>query len=844
MEQQPIMSNSNTSLNMTKSATLAVILLAMAVDSVSAKQKASVKIFADTTAYTPGEPFDIAIQFTIDEPWHIYWKNPGDAGMAPIAKWELPASIEASPFKFPIPKRHVDAADLTTFIHEGKPVLITTISPPANVTRKPESLDGGYWGSQSSITISGELKWLVCDTQCLMEKGSVTLTLPVAKSPTDAKPANEDLFRRARKKLPVSMDAAKWVTLKPSFGKGHLAPEQEFEINLGVQIKKGVHIQSHKPLMPGLIATDVMMHPAKNIYFDAPIKFPKPTLKDAPKLGRGAKISEFAGSITIGIPGEADEELTGASRTIGGIFIYQACADQKGTCFPKEAVEWSLEVPITSASADGSATTLHSHTDPEPSHATQPIDPTIVASTENHQDHNNDHGATPDDQATTVPEKPSTQSPPQEDGLAGFLRTLGIPGMLLGCLIYGLVLNATPCVLPVLSIKVLGFVQQAHESRRRTALLGLSFGTGVILFFTFLGLLASQGTNVLHFPVVIILLATVVMTMALSMLGVFTLQVPTSATKLDSSIQKEGMAASFGKGLLTPVLGFACTGPMLAGFFGWATGQPPRIAILAFALAGLGMASPYMILSANPNWLKFVPRPGQWMITFERIMGFMLMAMVVWLMHPLIHQIGSEGFEWTLAFLVAMAMSCWLLGKIDFSMSAPMRWKYRAGAMTIAATAGVLIYGVIYPIGENIERIEEERSSRFTSSNDWSHSVPWQPWSQAAVERDVRDGHIVFVDFTAAYCTVCKANKKIAINTQPILNKLQELKVKVYQGDFSTGDEDVFEVLQKFERGGVPLNLIYRPYAPDDPMVLSTNLTPSYLAEKLDRAAASVSSSK
>ena len=202
----------------------------------------------------------------------------------------------------------------------------------------------------------------------------------------------------------------------------------------------------------------------------------------------------------------------------------------------------------------------------------------------------------------------------------------------------------------------------------------------MLLFFVILGLLAAQGKNVLQYPAGVIALGAVVMALALSMLGVYTLQVPSAATSLDAKIQREGVASSFGKGALAPVLGFACTGPLLAGAFGWATKQEPHIAVLAFVFAGLGMASPYVLLGANPNWLSFLPKPGNWMITFERIMGFLLMGMVIWLLHPLVYHIGAEGLEWTLAFLVFVAMACWIWGKIDVSMSTVVRWKYRAGA--------------------------------------------------------------------------------------------------------------------------------------------------------------------
>jgi len=360
----------------------------------------------------------------------------------------------------------------------------------------------------------------------------------------------------------------------------------------------------------------------------------------------------------------------------------------------------------------------------------------------------------------------------------------------------------------------------------------------VMLFFVVLGLLAAQGTNVLQSPVAVSALGTVVMAMALSMLGVYTLQVPTAATTLEATIQKEGMVASFGKGALAPVLGFACTGPLLAGAFGWATQQPPNIAIVAFLMAGLGMASPYMLLGANPNWLSFLPKPGNWMITFERIMGFLLLAMVIWLLHPLIAQIGPQGLEWTLGFLVAVAMACWVWGKVNAMMEATQRMQYRAGALLIVVLAGGLIYGWIFPIGAAVKQQRLAHASGHDAVTDWSNGIPWKRWSPEAVKETVREGKAVFVDFTAAYCTQCKANKLVATNTAEVRAKMKALGIVPFQADFTSGDDAIFQEMQRHGRAGPPMNLIYAPGA-EKPVLLNTVLTKDYLLKKLDEVVAS-----
>ena len=348
-----------------------------------------------------------------------------------------------------------------------------------------------------------------------------------------------------------------------------------------------------------------------------------------------------------------------------------------------------------------------------------------------------------------------------------------------------------------------------------------------MLFFVPFGLLASRGQNVLQYPVAVIALGTVVLIMALSMLGVFTLQIPTGATKLDAAIQKEGIIASFGKGALAPVLGFACTAPLLTGGLAWATRQPPNTAILAFMVMGVGMAFPYMLLGANPRWLSFLPRPGNWMITFERIMGFLLLGLVVLLIHPLVIHLGVEGLEWTLVFLVTVGMACWLLGQIQITMPVARRWRYRGGASAIVLVSALIIYGWFAPLGD---------AAASTGSVHPSGPIAWRKWSPEAVEKAVLSGQTVYVNFTAAFCTNCKVNKGVAINTPDAIEKLRELRVVAFQGDSTRYDEGIAQMYQRHGRGGPPLDLIYPAGDYEHPIVMGIVFSKAEFLAKLDQA--------
>jgi thiol:disulfide interchange protein DsbD len=811
------------------------------------RPKSHVELLANVAEVVPGEPFDIALRFELPKGWHTYWVNSGDSGQPPRVTWALPPGFDVGQLQFPVPKRHIAAGDVVTNILEGQPILLAHVTPPDSIV-EPE------------VLLKAEISYLICKTTCLIEQTTVQLGLPVGPPATDAPPDNAELFDVARMLLPK--DESQQLSLTAATDPPQLAPGRPFRLVLDVDIKPGFHMQSHEPTRKEFIKCDAFLQQVEGVTFTG-CSYPPPRFRELPYVG---KVSEYVGRIKVHIEGRAEPDAVAGPRQFDGLLRHQLC-DDKGTCLPPDALTFSAsasivgDTPAVAAGADGS----------DPSAATGQMVTDTVS----------------DDSAAGTEEAAAVE-PIGGEQVGGLLGRFGLVGLLVACFLYGLFINATPCVLPVLSIKVLGFVQQAHESRRRTLALGLAFGAGVMVLFVILGLLAGTGRNVLQYPAAVIALGAVVTALALSMLGVYTLQVPTAAAKLEQNLQKEGLLTSFGKGALAPVLGFACTGPLLAGAFGWATQQPPHIAIIAFLFAGLGMASPYMLLGANPQWLSFVPKPGPWMITFERIMGFLLLAMVVLLLHPLVTLIGAQGLQWTLVFLVAVAMACWLIGQINLSMSTVRRWAYRVGAVGFVLLTGGVVYGWVYPLdeadpapdpetylnlpaelealanGENgfcpidwtlwdprtaDESLREgdDRFVDFTAAYcmvcerakeaAWGKGIPWQRWSPEAVDTAVRSDKMVFVDFTAAYCTQCKANKVAAINTKEVRDKMRSLNVVPFRGDFTDGDREIFQILRDHDRPGVPLNLIYPAGRPDDPMVLKPRLTKDYLLEQLDKAA-------
>jgi thiol:disulfide interchange protein len=259
---------------------------------------------------------------------------------------------------------------------------------------------------------------------------------------------------------------------------------------------------------------------------------------------------------------------------------------------------------------------------------------------------------------------------------------------LLGGFLGGLILNVMPCVLPVISIKILSFVQQGGEDPKRVLRLGLAFCGGIMVWFWAFAWLSTRGQIPWQYPEVVITLGSILFVFSLNLFGVFEVMLPgAAASKLDALAAREGYTGAFLKGLLATLLGTACTAPFIAGAFTYARTQPAWVVFLVFSAAGVGMAAPYLLLSAKPAWLRFIPKPGPWMVTFKQAAAFVLLGTVVWLLWILADQIDGRGVVWTVAFWGFLGLAVWMYGK------AKPTWEPSRRAAMVVASIGVALLG-------------------------------------------------------------------------------------------------------------------------------------------------------
>jgi thiol:disulfide interchange protein DsbD len=412
--------------------------------------------------------------------------------------------------------------------------------------------------------------------------------------------------------------------------------------------------------------------------------------------------------------------------------------------------------------------------------------------------------------------------------------------MLLYAFLGGLILNVMPCVLPVIALKILGFVGQAKDEPRQVRKLGLIYALGVLgSFLVLAGLVigvkaaghkAGWGMQFGN-PQFLVLLTALVTLVALNLFGLFEInpggRVMGAAGTLAS---EQGPMGAFFNGVLATILATPCTAPFLGAALGFAFTQTAGIIVLMFVVVGLGLASPYVILSWQPAWLKFLPKPGAWMERFKVAMGFPMLATAVWLFSLIPLHYGKRAL-WLGLFLVTLALAAWIYGEFV------QRGRAHRG-LGMAAALVLLVGGYLYAVeGQLRWRSPVPEAAALGSLKESPDGIDWQRWSPAAVAQARAQGRPVFVDFTADWCLTCQANKRIAIDIPSVRAKLKDVNAIALLGDYTRLPDDITTELNRFGRAGVPLVLVYSKNPSEPPQVLPEALTPGIVLAALDRAA-------
>src|SRR5437879_4025968 len=416
----------------------------------------------------------------------------------------------------------------------------------------------------------------------------------------------------------------------------------------------------------------------------------------------------------------------------------------------------------------------------------------------------------------------------------------GVFTFLLFGFIGGIILNLMPCVLPVISLKIFGFIQQAGQSRQKILRSGIAFTIGIFAWFLALALLliglkgagrdvtwgGFQFTNAYF----VLALSVIVLVFALNLFGVFEISLPQSMTRgLLSTSDRKDFVGSFFQGVFATVLATPCTAPFLGTALGFAFTQSPAIILAMFVAVAAGMSAPYLLLSAQPAWMRFLPQPGPWMVHVKQFMGFLLLATLLFLLYVLGAQRGLDGAIWASCFLLIVAIACWMKGAcIVPTASATKR------TVSVVILLALVIASGAYFIGDKFQSSKIDIAASSASGD-------WQPFTPERLQTERDQGHAVFVDFTAAWCLTCKFNEKTVLENGAVREAFQRHGVVKLKADWTNGDPVITKLLQQFGRPGVPLYVLY-PGKSEEPIVFPELLTTNLLLDKREHISPTVAS--
>ena len=383
----------------------------------------------------------------------------------------------------------------------------------------------------------------------------------------------------------------------------------------------------------------------------------------------------------------------------------------------------------------------------------------------------------------------------------------------------GLILNIMPCVFPILSIKILRFVEQSGDSTYKTIQQGLLFSLGVIVSFlaiaALLVSLKSGGESIgwgyqLQSPIVVSLL--VYLFVVLGYIFMSNMVLGTSLARLSSiSLGKGDSIESFLTGVLAVIVASPCTAPFMGSAIGFALLQPSFYSVLIFLGLGIGFSLPYLVLSAKPSLLSFLPKPGQWMETFKQFMAFPMWASALWLLWVLSSQVNNQEVIQVLLGSLLIIIGLWLVEKNN-SKTNWIRWIVRLPFILL------LIFS-LWLIPTSYSDLDESKQNQLA-------------YSPQLLEDLREENALVFLNFTADWCITCKVNESVALKTSKVRKLLTDKDITYIEADWTRKDPVISSALEEYGRTGLPLYLLFP--SKGDPLILPEILTEDILLSYLN----------
>jgi suppressor for copper-sensitivity B len=537
-------------------------------------------------------------------------------------------------------------------------------------------------------------------------------------------------------------------------------------------IESGWHTNSHEPTYDYLIGTDVRVGLPEG-WPAAEIDYPEGEMK---KFGFAEDLlSVYEEEVVIIGRLTVPADATDGDWPVEVSLTYQACDDR--SCLPPVTTKRTIQLTV---GAGGQATL-----------------PELFAGA--------DGG-------------PTTGRRPANLALVLLLGVLG-----------GLILNAMPCVLPVLSLKIFGLVKSASLGRSQVVVGSLATAAGILLSFWALALAAivarSAGSAVgwgvqFQNPLFVTFLAVVIILFCLNLWGLFEIRLPTRVAQLADSGPKQGIPGHLVSGLFATLMATPCSAPFLGTAVGFALSQEAPTILAVFSAIAVGMALPYLLLAAFPGFAKVLPKPGPWMENLRAFMGFLLAGAAVWLFYVLAAQVTPERLAFIELAILGLALFVWMSHQATG----------RRGLRTVAVLGIVLSIGAAFGLAAGARG--EAGGASVEAAN---HLIPWLEFDRQEAEMLAAEGELVFVDVTADWCFTCKVNERLVLETPEVAATFKQLGVVPMKADWTNRDDEIASFMADFDRYGIPFYLLYRPDR--EPHLFGELLTKEGLIDTVEKAA-------
>jgi len=862
------------------------------------KAKSEAALLVSPATAKAGTTVEVGVRIKIPKGWHIYWRNPGENGLPTSLEWALPKGITAGAIQWPVPEK-VEWLELFTYGYHDEVLLIVPLTLAENLPAGDHPL-------------KAKVSWLECEETCIPGDAEVSAVLKIGSEAQAS--SNTELFETWRARWPVQEPlegtTAEWdgtvntqgerrlkltvpakAATKVQFLPFEVDPDKTpWEMAHASTVTRGDDtvtlsklFKSESGQWPATLEGVLRFEEAGKVR-GYPVTF-KLADAEAPPIGldpfspggfntKGSEANAMldhteavAGSEVWagvqwklrehwhlfwkdpGMPGLPPEFHWTLPKGITASEIHwpkhkrMEILGQMGNVYEGEVM---LLAPLTvSKSVAPGDYEIGLKVDWQECYETceqhsKEFTLTLKVAAEAQL---SEHASAIKEWRAKVPGTTDNGGPPEAEAMS-------FSGMLLFAFIGGIILNVMPCVLPVISMKILGFVQQAEEDASRVRKLGLTYGLGVLFSFLVLaGVLISvkESTGMagwgmqMQNPYFTFVLMLVVMLVALNLFGVFEVTLGGGAmTKANELASREGYLGAFFNGILATALATPCTAPFLASAMGAALTQSNGTIIASMCAVGAGLAFPYVLLSAQPGWMKFLPKPGAWMEQFKQVMGFPMLAAAFWVMH-----FAGKAFNvpdphkaifWLAIVGTLVALAAWVFGEFKQKRASQSSGPLIASALLLLMSWGVLEVGLDWRNPKGAEAgLGQFVPTDANGTQSEGDKLTWLEWSPESVAAARADGRVVLVDFTADWCNSCHYTKAQALDVASVKQKLAELRGVAFLADWTVRDKRITKVLHAHKRAGVPLVLVY-PVS-GEPIVLPPVMSsPEKVLEALDKA--------